>query len=362
MQVYGLGGGGIEVYYDKNKIDIIMLPISTRTQINTAELLMINIVLEYIGDKRWTNKGINTDDIERIIIITDSQNCLNLLQQRDHTNDEVMIRIMQNVENQYAKIEQEWESEFIQLYWVQSHHISRINNDVDEVAKIASKFLQIIGWDEQITTEYNHQPITTMLPYEFISYQQMKKEVKQKALLLQYKRWNQYKYNKKDDDWGQHLRQWRITGKKEWYQDELKYLNKWQNQMRILLYTAKLPTNVYLHFNLGQDNISEFCECCDFGGMRREDTIGHRIKDCVANLEAIQQLRNNVKNWHTIAKMGFNEDDTDEEYLKQFIFPAMADPYIRMQIVKLTIDFLMFSDPGLLKLAQRYHKRSYTSN
>ena len=362
MQVYGLGGGGIEVYYNKNKIDIIMFPISTRTHINIAELLMINVVLEYVGDKRWMNRGISTGDIEGIVIITDSQNCLNLLQQRDHTNDEIMIRILQDIENQYQKMDQEWEKEFIQFYWVQSHNISKVNNDVDEVAKMAGKFLQITGWDEQTATEHNKQPITTMLPCEFISYQQMKKEVKKKALLLQYKRWNQYKYTKKDDDWGQHLRQWHITGKKEWYQAELKYLNKQQNQIRILLYTGKIPTNVYLRFNLRWENISEFCECCDFGGMRREDTIGHRIKDCIANLEAIQELRKNVKMWHTIAKIEFNEDDTDKDYLKQFIFPAMTDPYIRMQIVKLTIDFMMFNDPGLLKLAEQYHKRSFTSN
>ena len=85
----------------------------------------------------------------------------------------------------------------MQLYSVKSHNESRINNDVDEEAKTASQFLQIIGWYGPIATGHDQQSISMMLPYEFISYQQMKKEVKHKALLLQYKRWNQYKYNKR---------------------------------------------------------------------------------------------------------------------------------------------------------------------
>ena len=171
MQIYGLWDGGIEIYYDKTKIDVIMLPILTRTHINVVELVMIDAVLDYIGNKRWTDQRINTDDIEEIVIITDSRNCLNLLQHEDHTNDVIMIGILQNIEKQYHWIDQEWEEGFISFYWVQSH-------------------------------------------------QQKQKEVKQKALRLQCKRWNQYKYMKKDDDWNQHIRQWKITGRKEWYQTE----------------------------------------------------------------------------------------------------------------------------------------------
>ena len=354
MQVYGLGEGGVEIYYNKTKIDVIMLPISTRTHINIAELVMIDIVLEYIGNKRWTDKEIDNDEIEGIAIITDSQNCLNLLQHKDHTNDEIMIGILQNIEKQYHRLDQAWEEEFISFYWVQSHDKSQMNDDVDEVAKMASKFFQITGWNGEINIDYNQQPITTMLPCEFISYQQMKKEVKQKALLLQYKRWNQYKYMTKDDDWNQHLRQWKITGRKEWYQSEMKYLNQQQNQMRILPYTAKLPTNACLHFKLERNDLSEFCECCDFGGKRRDDTICPRINICVANLDAIQRLRDNIKKWYKIAKIEFNEDTEDVNYLKQFIFLMIRDPYIRMKIVKLTIDFLLSNDPGLLKVAEQY--------
>ena len=183
----------------------------------------------------------------------------------------------------------------------------------------------------------------------------MKKEVKQKTQMYQLKIWNKYKYNKKDDDWGQHLRKWKIKGSKRWYQEELRYLNKQQNQMRILLYTGKLPTNSFLHYNLKQEQVSEFCECCDFGGTRREDTIRHRINDCIANTEQIQGLREEVKKWYMIAGKEFKNDTTDPEYIKQFIFPEINDPYIRMKIVKLTIDFLLFNDPGLIRLAEKYY-------
>ena len=134
----------------------------------------------------------------------------------------------------------------------------------------------------------------------------------------------------------------------------MKYLNQQQNQMRILLYTAKLPTNIFRHFNLKQKQVSEFCEYCDFGGMRRKDTIAHRINECVANIGSIQILRNEVKKWYIIAKTRFKDDTTDPDYIRQFIFPEINDPFIRMEILKLTIEFLLFNEPGLLKLAERY--------
>ena len=229
-----------------------------------------------------------------------------------------------------------------------------MNNDVDEIAKIASKFFQITGWNDKVNAKHGTKQITAVFPYEYISYQQMKKEVKKRSQLLDVKRWNYYKYTKKDDQWGQHLREWKITGNKKWYQEELRYLNQHQNQMRILLYSAKLPTNTFIHYQLKQESRSEFCECCDFGGARRTDTIGHGIYECIANMTTIQHLRNNVKKWHDIAKCDFIEDTNNTHYIKQFIFPKMKDPFIRMNILKLTIEFLLFSDPGLVRLAEKF--------
>ena len=124
---------------------------------------------------------------------------------------------------------------------------SQMNNDVAAVAKIASKFFQIIGFNGELNTFDTDTTITASLPYEYISYQQRKKEVNQRAPILQLGQWNQYKCSKRNDEWGQHLRKWKITGNKKRYQEELRHLNKHQNQMRILLYTANYHQNIHIN-------------------------------------------------------------------------------------------------------------------
>ena len=51
MKVYGMGGEGIEVYYEENEIDMIILPTSMRTHMNVAKLMMMNITIQYITEE-----------------------------------------------------------------------------------------------------------------------------------------------------------------------------------------------------------------------------------------------------------------------------------------------------------------------
>ena len=46
-----MDGWGVEIYYNKVKIDVIMLPYQ-QEYINVAELLMIEVVLD-IGKEQW---------------------------------------------------------------------------------------------------------------------------------------------------------------------------------------------------------------------------------------------------------------------------------------------------------------------
>ena len=320
---------------------------TTRAHVNVAELTMLEMVMNYIAKERWTKCGISTEEIEGIGIITDSQNCLSLMQQKDSTNDEVMIHTLRQIENHYRDIEeQKWEKESIELYWVHSHDKSKVNDDVDEVAKMASKLVEI---------RYSNDALTeTLLPYEYIAYQQMKKEVKKRSELIHVKWWNKYRYNKGSDEWGQHLKRWNIRSCKKWYQEELKYLNKRQNQIRILLYTGKLPTNEFIHFNLKQKQISPFCEFCDFGAVQTEDTIRHRLIDCIAKREGIELLTSQIRNWYKLSEIDFKDDPEDDDYIKQFIFPQMKSAYVRMEILTSVIEYLLCDDPDLIKKAEKF--------
>ena len=140
-----------------------MLPISSRTHINVAELLMIEMTLKYITRERWRRWGINTSMIEGITIITDSQNCLNLIQLKDHTNDEILTKILQNITNHYDAINERWEEGSIEFQWVPSHNESKMNDDVDDVAKMASKIIQITGLNEKLTTHKGKKGNTSII-------------------------------------------------------------------------------------------------------------------------------------------------------------------------------------------------------
>ena len=59
---------------------------------------------------------IDTNDIEGIVMITDGENCLNLLQHKDHTNDEMMMRMLKNIEIKYDTIGGDWEGQDIYGY------------------------------------------------------------------------------------------------------------------------------------------------------------------------------------------------------------------------------------------------------
>ena len=218
---------------------------------------------------------------------------------------------------------------------------------IQPLARNSSKQIQIDGFS-------NVQANTALEPYQYVAYSQMKKEVKKRSEMFQNKRWNQYRYSRKDDEWGQHLRLWKIRPSKNWYREELKYLNKKQNQMRILLYTGKIPTNSFIHFNLKQHQVEEHCECCDFGGLQSEDTIKHRLLECLGRTDAIETLIYNVKNWYRLSKTDFNDDRNNAGYIKQFIFPPIKNAYIRMKILTLVIDYLLHDDPGIIRNAERY--------
>ena len=233
-----------------------------------------------------------------------------------------------------------------------------MNEDVDAVARNASAQIQIDGHSNEIAT-------SALAPYQYIAYSQMKKEVRKRSEIFQTKRWNQYRYSRKDDECGSHLKRWNIRAGKKWYQEELKYLNQRANQMRILLYTGKIPTASFIHFNLNQHHMDEHCEHCDFGSVRKEDTIKHRLLDCLGRREAIEVLVDQIKKWYKLSKVEFNDNRNNPDYIKQFIFPQINNAYIRMKILTLVIDYLLYDDPDIVKNAERYwvpHKRCLNSN
>eukprot|EP01083_Nonionella_stella_P278531 947203_1 len=58
------------------KVDELILPISSRMHINTAEFIMVKAAFEWIAEN---NDLLLAQHIDKVMIITDSQNCLSII-------------------------------------------------------------------------------------------------------------------------------------------------------------------------------------------------------------------------------------------------------------------------------------------
>jgi ribonuclease HI len=88
----------------------------------------------------WINK--NNDYIKNcdgINIITDSQNCLNILSQKHKPSDDIIIQLYKLADKQLIEINKlQLPKGFINFYWVHSHSDSNLNIKVDLYAKVAA--------------------------------------------------------------------------------------------------------------------------------------------------------------------------------------------------------------------------------
>ena len=133
-RIHGFGGGALRIYYKKKCIYTMIIPISTRTHINNMELMMFKYAFEWIqcsehslfdisnnnnniiknNGYKWkikinnnniiiiskkSNKinNINLSLVNKIHIISDSQNCINILKQENYPSDDIAINIHKKI-------------------------------------------------------------------------------------------------------------------------------------------------------------------------------------------------------------------------------------------------------------------------
>ena len=112
--------------------------------------------------------------IQNIYIISDSQNCINIIKQSNYTKDEVLIEIHEKICKELnKKIINELPENYINIQWVKSHQDSKYNEEVDMYSKIAAILMLCIA-DNDRTEEI------LMNPNNYISYNTIKSEIKYK--------------------------------------------------------------------------------------------------------------------------------------------------------------------------------------
>ena len=190
---------------------------------------------------KWINTT-NMDlinNINGINIISDSQNCIKLIQQSIYPKDEKLIKLHKKIckELESTKINN-LPNGFIKINWVQSHANGKYNNEVDTYAKIAALLVLYIADNDR---DENY----LMNPNNYIAYNTIKKEIKYKIKNIEKNKWNNYKYQRKNDEnWSNHNYKWNIPYTMK-YAKELIYLTKNQNNIRIMIYTNHLPLNYF---------------------------------------------------------------------------------------------------------------------
>ena len=92
--IYGTRGGAVFVYPRSRDVKSWILPITSRAHINTTELIQFEKAFKLLINKelKINNNDDNDDETYPVIhIIFDSQNCVNIFQQKTYPNDDAMM-------------------------------------------------------------------------------------------------------------------------------------------------------------------------------------------------------------------------------------------------------------------------------
>ena len=102
-RVYGTGGGAITMYYQHRQIKPWIYPITSRTHINTMELVQSEKVSELMINNTINNIKMKKHQ-HNIHILSDLQNCSNILKQNTYPKDDVMILTQQRMNKLWNKM------------------------------------------------------------------------------------------------------------------------------------------------------------------------------------------------------------------------------------------------------------------
>ena len=87
-----------------------------------------------------------------IHIMSDSQNCINILKQKTYTKDEAMIATHQQIDKLQQTIARSDMTSTIIIHWVHSQDKSNCNETVDGHAKISANIIQFLSDDNGLCT------------------------------------------------------------------------------------------------------------------------------------------------------------------------------------------------------------------
>lgn len=102
----------------------------TFTKLNSKQLL------SDCGNSRMPN----ILEVDKVHIISDSQNCLKTLKHENYTTDDAMLNVYKKSNDQIKKIENlQMQRNQILVHWVESHKESEFNDVVDGFANNGSQ-------------------------------------------------------------------------------------------------------------------------------------------------------------------------------------------------------------------------------
>ena len=313
--------------------------------------------------------------VSQIIIVSDSQNCINKMNHRGSGKDDALIAAHERADNALHQLHRHrFPTNFINLRWVRSHTASRYNDEADRFAKVAASFVTL-----RRETSRGRPPLN---PTQYIGLTTAKGEAKALIQRKAAEKWIEYRREKYDDpqSTAPHLFAWKVPYFRD-YEKELVYLNDIEADVRMMLYTNNLPLNMWLsHHNEGKRsrryNRATRTRCCshckalkvaELGGDDDDinmadgeeldediwETPGHLILDCpqfdkeraamLATVDAVQRAHNlEAKDAVDLKPIEFEQNIKDPMFLKQMVFPqGQMRIGHRMLILKAVIRFII---------------------
>ena len=269
--------------------------------------------------------------ISRVIIVTDSQSCLNRINQRhlkgrDDALTESYIRTEAALQRLRAL---NLPPGFVSMQWVHSHDDSMFNDAADGYAKAAALIVRYlsdsVGGRESVLFAVN----------KYIGLQTIKREAKALVTQSAYRRWNDYCDGKKGNTTKQHLWNWKIP-KKRMFEKELRYFNLKEQKTRLMLFEGALPLNYWKQQNGRGTDIDGGTDCCeqpDCEGNYIPETMYHFIAECPkyeAQRRDLKEVIDSTMGAHNrmsadckdVKFVEYIEDWNEEDTLKQIIFPS----------------------------------------
>eukprot|EP01083_Nonionella_stella_P226596 804573_1 len=271
IENYGAGGAAIRIYYREKIIYTEIIPISIRTHINICELCVFEAAFSWVNNHAVSCLGKGVD------IVSDSQNCINTLNGTYVPQDEVIMRqhkqiddILQSIDQKKIALNHPFEAN-ITINWVESHHDSDYNNEIDGLAKIAA-----------CLTMYAYNDLN---PNKYIAYNTIKGEIKSLIQNKKSKQWNEYVDKNMYSITASNYRKQNIKWSREWSAD-LDFYSIFHNNLRMLLITTHLPLN-FIRRHKFRKGYTAKCEQCDAGV---NETMEHFLFYC----DRYEELRQNT--------------------------------------------------------------------